>query len=439
MYDYDVIVVGAGPSGITAANAASTGGWRVALLEAGGVFDSRLLDPDLFAALDVPAAWWPDPNRYRGGMGVGGGGAINGMVCVPGDQVSYEWNPQLPALVADDLARTATVPLGLLSSSVAAPLAAAFGAPSSIGIESFDREGWAAAALWMDTGPLRRRAPWLDPAVSLFTDTEVLSVTEDSTGVAVITPDAEWRARHVVLAAGVVGTPLLLARSGVENSHLGRHVADHAAVTFRLSTGSAGSAPGMAKRSSRITAVARFRSSANIARPDIQVMPIEPTAGTHGNALVMVALTSPQSSGRLDLSDGLHPTLHLGHLDHVDDRSRLRNAVRTTVRALSTTEHHALLADESDASVLLDHTNDELDQWMIANLGGYYHATGSARCAVSPLDGVTQMTGQVHGLGSVWVADVSMVPVPLSGNPMLMARALGQFVGKQVADRLLRS
>ncbi len=441
-HDADVIVVGAGAAGLAAAQALSGHGRRVIVLEAGRTFDRRLLSPDLFQADDVIDAWWPPivheagststPSTYRQGRGVGGGAAINGMVGVPGDTSTYDWNPYLVPTMQALLRRTTQVAPGKLSRIVAGPIAAAFGESADVGSgESFDRSGWASAALWMDTEPLRRRQPYAESNsgnLTLMTEVEVETVYPNT----VTWEHGTLSARHIIVAAGAIQTPRILARSGNQSNALGRHVSDHPAIAFPIDmltdhydTRHSGS---------RVSIVGRFRSSASSGSssasghaPDVQIMPIEGFVGETRLPMVMLALTDTRSRGTVDVFSE-QPRINLNQLDDPTDRQRLRTAVRSLIRALS---GPVLQGDPS----LLDATDDDLDVWMIEHLGGYFHISGSAR-AGSPETSVANAHGRVHGVNNLWVGDISLCPTALSGNPMLVAMAIGDMVGNAVAAAL---
>jgi choline dehydrogenase len=266
-------------------------------------------------------------------------------------------------------------------------------------------------------------------------------------------------ARQCIIAAGAIGTPRLLARSGNTSPALGRHVSDHPAIAFpirpltdhqREDDQREDDRQDLSPRTSRVSMVGRFHSSgASTEPPDLQVMPIERFTDATGQALLMIALTSPQSRGVIDVQSE-RPRLDLHHLEDATDRRRLRDGVRTTLRALTDRairDHVRVEFGEGqpDAAELIDSSDGDLDGWMSDHLGGYFHVCGSAR-AGAPDTAVADLHGRVHGathpgathLGAthLWVGDVSLCPVPPSGNPMLVAMAIGEAVGRAVAATL---
>jgi choline dehydrogenase-like flavoprotein len=266
--DCDVVVVGTGAGGGPMAAALAEAGLAVLLVEEGpfarrqdfqGAPERRLL------------SWWRDgamsvtvgnlPLLLPTGRVVGGSTTINSGTCYrTPDDVLRAWVAEgLPT----DFAPSAFAPW---LDQVEAELQVAPASPSTLGpIAGVVAKG--AAAMGGTSGPLRRNAPgcdgqgvcvvgcptdakrssnvsWvpraLEAGAQLLTGLPVRTISwrgDRAVGViaAGTTPAGaprrvEVRARAVVIAAGTLQTPLLLARSGVRGRWLGRGLSVHPAL-----------------------------------------------------------------------------------------------------------------------------------------------------------------------------------------------------------------
>jgi choline dehydrogenase len=79
------------------------------------------------------------------------------------------------------------------------------------------------------------------------------------------------------------------------------------------------------------------------------------------------------------------------------------------------------VVEELNPSSIL-RSRDELTAWLRATCEHEYHPTCTCRIG-SPEDGVVDPELRVHGVGALWVADASVMPLITSGNthaPTLM-------------------
>ena len=476
----DVVVVGAGTAGcVLAARLAQDRRRRVALIEAGPDGSTPALDGvDFFAALAEPGRVWPElwvrrsaaqePVVYRRGRGLGGSSAVNALVALPGLRDDYAgW----PAGWGADMfaARFAGARAGdtLLCLADASPVGfvpferALVDALEDRGIGRVDPwqrddDGWFPATWTARLGPNGRLRRWsaadayLAPArdrVTVMTDAVVSAVLLDgrsATGVA-LADGRRIDAGEVIVAAGAIHSPLLLAASGVRRPKLGHRLKDHAAVAFFVElAGASGRAGSSGGALARPAAALLARLSSGVAPGDLQLLVLHP-AGPHpaaaGTAIVMISLMQVASTGVVDAA-GIEQRM----LDDVGDRVRLRTGVRALVELLADRRVGATVGSIScddrgtPASRLGALGDAELDEWMLAHLADYVHAAGTCSMVAEGADAggadaegaVVDAECRVIGWSGLRVCDASVLPDLPRANTNMTTWA----VAEELAERL---
>ncbi len=74
-------------------------------------------------------------------------------------------------------------------------------------------------------------------------------------------------------------------------------------------------------------------------------------------------------------------------------------------------------------------TNDEIEEWILTTCGVYAHAASSLPLGGECLD----RQGAVRSVDGVWVADASVMPRLIAGNPTLAIAALAKVIARSVA------
>lgn len=267
--EWDVIVVGAGSSGLPLAARLADRGAEVLIVEAGPDFRSAELSPawrspnpvNGFLSPDLPRYLWPelhaartemqDPSLYWRGRGVGGSSIINGQIAIRptvadfdewagagctgwsyGDVLQYlcrmeddlefgedrhhgqggpipVYRAPLDEWGAVDMAlRTSALELGM-------PWAPDVNAPGATGVSPYPINSRDLKRVSTSDGYLepRRGMPNLSVRGDALTDSVLLEGNRAS-GIR-LADGSELRARTVVLAAGVIGSAEILMRSGI--------------------------------------------------------------------------------------------------------------------------------------------------------------------------------------------------------------------------------
>jgi choline dehydrogenase-like flavoprotein len=372
------VVVGAGSAGcVVARRLADVPGHVVTLVEAGpGALPDRMRGASFFDALAEPG--WVYPGSFVRGRGLGGSGAVNGMLATPGDVGQYEsWG----WLDATDAFGRILVPCELAADAELGPLDRALleAAPDATRVPLTRRGGRrvTAADAYLTAPP---------PALTVHADapvTRILFAGRRATGVELADGRA-IEADAVIAAAGALGSPALLAGSGVEVAGLGEGLCNHPAVPVALRL-----ADGVEVDDHGLVTATLLR------RGDVQIVPLNHLGpGNDRVAMLQVVLMTPS--------------------EHDDDRPRLTAAVELARELLA---HSALRRVVTDVSVG-------------EPPGGVYHATST--CAMGL---VVDDAAAVVGYDGLHVVDASVFPEIPSTNPYLPTLMLAERLAARLAVR----
>lgn len=501
---FDVVVVGAGTAGcVLAARLSEQPGRRVALIEAGPDFGPAdgggwpaEIAGDRWVAHETEFDWGYHaplsgrPQPYLRGRVVGGSSAINALGINWGLRQDYDgwaarglegWDFEglLPAfrrverLVEDEGAgpvepadaergRRGALPvtriatrspyLDAFSTACAAAgllLVDPAGPNATVGYGAMTRNAVGgrrvhAAAAYLD--PARER-----PNLAILADTEVDRIAwaeGRAASLAVRGPGgpATIEADRIVLAAGAVGSPILLQRSGIgpadvvrgalgadaelyELPGVGRRLLDHYGVRFAFA--------GSADARGRLEAAGELRRGAITARltsdPALDAYDITVSAAQDLDGLLSLERVEV---GRAD-GAGEGALVFPFITWHVQPRSVGRVEIRSADPAEAPLIDHGFGADEDiealargiewarervrDAALVpwLDRELEPgaavegaaLREWVRGHLSFYFHAVGT--CAMGPPeepDAVVDTTGRVRGFENLYVADASVMP-----------------------------
>jgi choline dehydrogenase-like flavoprotein len=254
-------------------------------------------------------------------------------------------------------------------------------------------------------------------------------------------------ADRVVVAAGTIHTPALLAASGITAVQLGRNLSIHPATA---AWGLMDEVVDMARGVPQSYCVDEFAADGimleGIAGPPDYLAMAVPFSGDRHRELMLryrhVAqfglMVSDTSRGRVltgrlarrggrpsvryDLNAADTATVHQGVL-------RLAELLFAAgARTVITPVAGALELRDGDLGPLRDRVPSARDLKLMA-----FHPLGTARMAARAADGVLDGDGRVHGVAELYVCDGSAVPTALGVNPQLTIMALAT----RLADHLL--
>ncbi|BDZ52119.1 hypothetical protein GCM10025867_43600 [Frondihabitans sucicola] len=125
----------------------------------------------------------------------------------------------------------------------------------------------------------------------------------------------------------------------------------------------------------------------------------------------------------------IQPRIDYHYLDTDDDRTRMREAVRTTVALLRTEAYKHLFRRLTELTDEILDDDELLDTWMLGHLGTAIHLCGSASLGPASDPGaVVDQYGRVHGVTGLRVADTSILPTTPSRGPAATAVLIGELV-----------
>jgi choline dehydrogenase-like flavoprotein len=480
----DVCVVGSGAGGAPVARALAEAGWRVVVVEDGAAFDRAQLtarprdmtallyrDAGQSATVGTPTIMLPT------GRAVGGTTLVNSGTCFrapPAIQETWASELGLDALASGSLDdHYARVEQTIGVQRVTPELA---GANARIAKRGADALGWSGhyldrnargcvgsgvCAFGCPTGAKQHAGEaYMNAAhaagATTYTCARVRKVVLDAQRRArgvVATTRGGGRltvdAPHVVLAAGTLHTPALLAASGIASPWLGRNLSIHpATAAWAIMDEQVDMARGVPQS----YGVDEFASEGimleGIAGPPDYLAMAVPFSGPAHRELMLDYRHVAQFG--LMLRDTSRGHIPVGALARRGGRGRplVRydlNAHDTATAQRGITHLAELLfaagarkvilpisavpqLDAGDLTPLTRHTVRAGELKMMA-----FHPLGTARMAARPEDGVLDPDGTPHGTTNLHVCDGAAVPTALGVNPQLTIMALAT----RLADRLL--
>ena len=410
----DVVVVGAGAAGCASRPASlRTRRVRVVLLEAGSPPTYRGLDP--FRALSEPGRLWDDvaavhidgsaPQPYPQGRALGGSTAINGMLAEwPAAAAFDAW--EVPGWGAFDveptMARLASR-LSLHPVPALGPLSEALGAATEDAGLAVDRPTFLTdGTRRVSMADVFLRSPL--PNLDVRTDAEVAAVLLDGRRAAGVqlTSGAVMDAGEVVLSAGAIHSPLLLAGAGIDSRGIGRNLQDHPAVQMGVGLASAGHVPDCE----------RIPFGVVIRHESVLILPMDHT-GRADRGGVIVALLEAQSRGAVTVDGaGTGGRVAFGEMANAHNREDLHDGVRVAT---------ALLSHRRVRRVVTD-----VDVPAIDAIDGVYHTAGTCRLGTpEDADAVVDPNLRVIGYEGLRVVDASVMPHLPAATPMLTCALIG--------------
>ncbi|MGD1065491.1 MAG: GMC family oxidoreductase [Vulcanimicrobiaceae bacterium] len=475
--EVDAVVVGSGAGGGVAAAVLAEFGLRVAVLEAGPPLEAtaaRQREAESFGALYLEGGLCASADL---GVSILAGACVGG-----GTSVNWSTSLRLPPALAQRWGRALDRP------DFVAELTAAYDAVETrLGVQTARghnrnnavlAEG--CAALGWDVRHLPRNAPceeercgycgfgcaygnkrstvttYLRDAVNAGATvsanvrvTRVCIASDTVRGVEAIDADGNALvidAPLVVLAAGALRTPGILAHSGVRSPHLGRHLHLHptSAVVAEFDEPiEAWHGPMQSALCERFADLDDgFGAVLEVApaHPGIQALGI-PWAGAVEHAAelaparsraILIAIARDRGEGRLaggartdvhyqlDPDDGAHLARALG--------GAARIGLAAGARTVRTLFRERLALEQPDANAAALHALEaEIGRRIASGTPPALfsaHQMGSARMAARTDDGVLDPEGTVHGIAGLIVVDASAFPTASGVNPMLTIMAL---------------
>jgi choline dehydrogenase len=464
---FDVVVVGAGSAGCASTARLVEQGARVCLVEAGpdyGPHRSGRWPPELLDAHKGPGTHDWGFTEVSCARVVGGCSAHNYCMAVWGPPEDYDaWGKagnrgwayeRLRPLMRRVEAAVSSHPYATDElASWHQAFAAAAGAKPHNNVNVKDGVRWNAAFAFLD--PVRGRGN-LEIRSNLLADR--LTILNAQARALVCRRGRELveiRADRFLLTTGAFGSPLLLMRSGIgpaaelkrwkvpmqaEIPGVGENLHDHpgVAVEFEPSQEAVGTLASDVSRGRFWEAQVIIPSRSRGARSgfDLHLVPFQTISGFDVSLSVLAYNLAPLSRGRVTLGGKYprrKPAIDFRFLSEARDADVLVDGVLQIRRLASKTAPAEAIEREGAPGKRIS-SEAGLRAYVRHNVEGYSHPVGTCKMGPSSDEAaVVDATGRVRGIGNLFVADASIMPVIPRANPNLTCMLIGLKVADAVA------
>lgn len=425
----DVVVVGGGTAGCTvAARLADDCGLRVVLIERGPLTPRHppvdpfpdIAEGRVVEELDVVSGAGTAGRRILSAARLGGGSAVNGLIAespIPAEFERWQsvhgchrWSWNEVAGDAREIMRmfpSMSAPEGPLGRALAD--AAPEARPAQVALR-LDRSGSLHRVSCID----RLSRPLAAETLRILGATATRLETVEG-GVRVVTDSGAVHGRDVVLCAGALRTPHLLATVGRVPTRPGNGLMNHLGVMLPIDRGAGGAGGGRPPVS---TVLDVFDDAGVRFGQVIAFEHIDATRRWAGLAAVLLRTVS-----RGVTRAGSTPVTVRMEIDDRDIRS-LGVVVRRAVDALAAVESSGAglpgrldLGPDQSLRSLRTATDAALGEWIRNNIWHLSHGVGTCAMGGDRSMSIVDDRGRVRGHDSLWIADGSVMPEIVASHP----------------------
>ena len=467
-----IAVVGAGPAGCVVTQRLINAGHSVVLFEQGvglegahsarssmrfsdAVREEQLLDTSSFVTDAGPHAL-----PYLRGQGVGGTSAVNAMVQTwgcPDDYNQWErlygctgwgWSSVRQEFQNLHMGSSRVTQLGKFSHDVVNAVrrmgagevqhgnACADGA-GSVALSMVDSKRLDAFSAYVL--PLLRDASTAD-LLDVRTLGKVEAVLLES-GVARGVALANGTEEHfdaVVMCAGAIWTPLLLLRSGLYGSAIGRNLQDHPSLSIVVQ---------MAQNVEEVVpeVSSLIIASSAMGESNIHLLPVNAMKNGAGMQFAQLAAAVTKVSSRGLVKEADHRAeISLNSLTTNDDAEAMRAALILASDVLSSVKENGSVVEcyvDNEGTrlhELIAHDEASMMKFVRRQLGAYSHVAGTCAMGGKESDrAAVNAGGAVFNTQRLWVADASIFPdIPRAATQlptMMVASRIARGIAQQLA------